>query len=103
MINSAVMRKETMISKKRKAMAARWEDVISMGKRRNDSSHIIIYHIYGNKIHEKNIFFYSWGKKLHNTVLSNPTLETEATVDSSSSASSPNDNRLKFLSKAMIC
>ena len=40
MINSAVMRKETMISKKRKAMAARWEDVIFMGKRRNDSSHI---------------------------------------------------------------
>ena len=42
-------------------------------------------------------------KKYFNTVLSNPTLETEATVDSSSSASSPNDNRLKFLSKAMIC
>ena len=34
---------------------------------------------------------------------SNPTLETEATVDSSSSASSPNDNRLKFLFKALIC
>ena len=65
---------------------------------------IYIYHIYGNKIHEKIFFSTHGGKKLHNTVLSKyPTLETEATVDSSSSASSPNDNRLKFLSKAMIC
>lgn len=92
MINSAVMRKETMTSKKRKAMAASWEDMIFMGKRRNDSSHIYI------------IFMATkFMKKYFNTVLSNPTLETEATVDSSSSASSPNDNRLKFLSKAMIC
>lgn len=59
MINSAVMRKETMTSKKRKAMAASWEDMIFMGKRRNDSSHII-YHIYGNKLHEK-IFFSTHG------------------------------------------
>ena len=55
MINSAVMRKETMTSKKRKAMAARWEDVIFMGKRRNDSSHIYIIFM-AKKIHEK-IFF----------------------------------------------
>lgn len=43
MINSAVMRKETMTSKKRKAMAASWEDMIFMGKRRNDSYIYVSY------------------------------------------------------------
>ena len=91
-----------MTSKKRKAMAAGWKDVIFMGKRRNDSSHI--YSIFMAKKFMKKYFFLHMGEKNYtNTVLSNPTLETDATVDSSSSASLPNDKRLKFLSKAMIC
>lgn len=61
MINSAVIRKETMISKKRKAMAARWEDVIFMGKRRNDSSHIYI--IFMATKFMKKIFFSTHGGK----------------------------------------
>ena len=36
------MRKETTTSKKQETMAASWEDMIFMGKRRNDSSHIYI-------------------------------------------------------------
>lgn len=63
MINSAVMRKETMISKKRKAMAARWEDVIFMGKRRNDSSHDHIYIIFMATKFMKKIFFSTHGGK----------------------------------------
>ena len=61
MITSAVMRKETMISKKRKAMAARWEDVIFMGKRRNDSSHIYIIFMATNFM--KKYFFLHMGEK----------------------------------------
>ena len=61
MINSAVMRKETMTSKKRKAMAAGWEDVIFMGKRRNDSSHIYI--IFMAKKFMKKFFFSAHGGK----------------------------------------
>ena len=50
-----------MTSKKRKAMAAGWEDVIFMGKRRNDSSHIYI--IFMAKKFMKKYFFSAHGGK----------------------------------------
>ena len=50
-----------MTSKKRKAMAAGWEDVIFMGKRRNDSSHIYI--IFMATKFMKKIFFSTHGGK----------------------------------------
>ena len=65
MINSAVMRKETMASKKRKAMAASWEDMIFMGKRRNDSSHIYI--IFMATKFMKKYFFLLMGEKNYTT------------------------------------